>query len=230
LVRRRAEGTPVAYLVGHREFYSLDFLVTPDVLIPRPETELIVVALLDHVKARPTSGEAIRVADVGAGSGILAVCGAKFVPKATVTAIDVSAAALAVARRNAERHGVADRIRFVESDLFANIAADERFDYIISNPPYVSTSEMTELGTDVREHEPHVALHAGAHGTDVIERLIPQAAERLLPGGVLLMEISPMIAERVQQQVDAQSGLNWVKAIRDHAGHARVAEAVRESS
>jgi release factor glutamine methyltransferase len=158
LVRRRADGTPVAYLVGKREFYSLEFEVTPDVLIPRPETELLVVALLDYVKQRHSSSiqhpaSSIQtIADVGTGSGVLAVCAAKYVPTAHVTAIDISPAALAVARRNAERHGVAGQINFVESDLFANIPPDERFDAIVSNPPYVSTAEMPALPADVREH------------------------------------------------------------------------------
>src|SRR5215213_3710659 len=115
LVKRRAAGMPVAYLVGHREFYSLDFEVNPDVLIPRPETESLVVALLDSVKQRATAGTTVTIADVGTGSGILAICAAKFVPTAQVTAIDISPAALAVAKRNAERHKVADRITFVEA-------------------------------------------------------------------------------------------------------------------
>ncbi len=125
LVSRRAEGTPVAYLVGHKEFYSLDFEVTPDVLIPRPETELLVVALLDHVKQKGDQPH-FAIADVGTGSGILAICAAKYLPQSAVTAIDISPAALAVARRNAERHQVADRITFVESNLFAAVPGRAR--------------------------------------------------------------------------------------------------------
>jgi release factor glutamine methyltransferase len=195
LVRRRAAGTPVAYLVGRREFYALEFEVTPDVLIPRPETELLVVALLDYVKQRAAGeeeGRSIRIADVGTGSGVLAVCAAKCIRHVCVTAIDISAAALAVARRNAQRHGVEDRIEFVESDLFASLPAERAFDYIVSNPPYVSTAEMANLAPHVRNEEPHVALHAGERGTEVIERLIQQAAQRLTPGGAVLIEVSPM--------------------------------------
>ncbi len=223
LVSRRAKGTPVAYLVGHKEFYSLEFEVTQDVLIPRPETELLVVALLDHAKTakgvrtlfpptpEPTepapppqnSHDPFLIADVGTGSGILAVCAAKYLPQARVTAIDVSPAALAVARRNAERHHVADRITFLESNLFAAVPAETRFDFIVSNPPYVSTAEMAELPPDVRDHEPHVALAAGDEGTAVIEPLITQAADRLHPGGILLIEISPMIATKVEQLIRA---------------------------
>jgi release factor glutamine methyltransferase len=241
LVRRRAAGTPVAYLVGHREFYALDFEVTPDVLIPRPETELLVLALLDQVKRRKSEGAdphpgplpkgegEMRIADIGTGSGVLAVCAAKYVPQARVAAIDLSLAALAVARRNAAKHGVAERIEFVESDLFAGVPAEKRFDFILSNPPYVSTAEMAELMPDVRDHEPRLALHAGEQGTEVAARLIQQAAERLRPGGVLLIEISPMIAERVERLVGETAALKLLPTLRDLAGHARVVQAVRQA-
>ncbi|MGE3240378.1 MAG: peptide chain release factor N(5)-glutamine methyltransferase [Pirellulales bacterium] len=225
LVSRRAKGMPVAYLVGHKEFYSLDFEVTPDVLIPRPETEQIVVALLDFAKVRGDGP--LAVADVGTGSGILAVCAAKFLPQATVTAIDVSAAALAIARKNAERHRVADRVTFIESDLFAAVSESEKFDAIVSNPPYVSTAEMAELPDDVKKYEPHLALEAGELGTAVIEPLIAQAAERLNPGGLLLVEISPMIAGAVEELVRGNGGLELLPTLRDGAGHARVIQAKR---
>jgi release factor glutamine methyltransferase len=225
LVRRRAEGTPVAYLVGRREFYSLDFEVNTDVLIPRPETELLVVALIDHVKRRPASDTIIEIADVGTGSGVLAVCAAKYVPNSHVTAIDVSPAALAVARRNAERHRVADRITFVEGNILSTEPAEPRFDYIVSNPPYVSTSEMEQLERDVRDHEPDIALRAGEKGTDVIAALIEQAAARLKPNGVLLIEVSPMIAGEVEQVLREQSSLDLGPTIRDPAGHARIVQA-----
>lgn len=245
LVSRRAQGTPVAYLVGHKEFYSLEFEVTPDVLIPRPETESLVVALLDHAKkgvrtlfrpdrvpaeqASPSkkSPDPFLIADVGAGSGILAVCAAKYLPQARVMAIDVSPAALAVARRNAERHGVADRITFVESNLFAAVSADALFDLIVSNPPYVSTAEMAELPADVRDHEPHLALDGGDKGTAVIEPLVAQSAERLKPGGVLLVEISPMIASAVEHLVRENDSFELDSSIRDPAGHTRVIQATR---
>jgi release factor glutamine methyltransferase len=246
LVRRRAAGTPVAYLVGHREFYSLDFEVTPDVLIPRPETELLVVALLDHVKGRgvggwplgiknenassvtdpsPPSPIPLAIADVGAGSGVLAVCAAKYVPTATVTAIDISSNAIEVAKRNAERHGVSDRIAFFESNLFQNVPAEATFDFIISNPPYVSTAEMDSLAPDVREHEPHIALHAGEHGTSVIAPLVEQSRQRLKSDGVLLIEISPMIAAEVERLIRDTAGFELGATIRDLAGHPRVIQA-----
>jgi release factor glutamine methyltransferase len=225
LVRRRAAGTPVAYIVGHREFYSLDFEVTPDVLIPRPETEHLVVALLDRVKQQNPSDAEIEIADVGTGSGILAVCAAKYIRDSHVTAIDISARAIEVAKRNAARHGVSERIEFVESDLFANVPADRRFDYIISNPPYVSTSEMDALAKDVREYEPDIALRAGERGLDVIAPLVEQAAARLKLGGAFLVEISPMIAAEVEQLITNTAGLKLGATIRDLAGHQRVVQA-----
>jgi release factor glutamine methyltransferase len=225
LVRRRAEGTPVAYLVGRREFYSLDFEVNSDVLIPRPETELLVVALLDHAKKRQSKDAELQIVDVGTGSGILAVCAAKYIPHSQVTAIDLSRAALAVARRNAERHGVADRITFVEGNLLTTEPAGPRFDYIVSNPPYVSTAEMAELGRDVRDYEPHAALHAGERGSEVIVRLIEQSVPRLKPGGGLFIEISPMIATEVEQLIEQQPSLERRATIKDLAGQPRVAQA-----
>jgi release factor glutamine methyltransferase len=269
LVRRRAEGTPVAYLVGRREFYSLEFEVNPDVLIPRPETELLVVALLDHVKRRvvrgspdpaqsPTEGlpshgdetderrpavgkvarsgdrpqqgdrsQQIEIADVGTGSGVLAVCAAKYVVNSRVTAIDISPAALAVARRNAQRHNVADRITFVEGNLLSSQPADPRFDVIMSNPPYVSTAEMEQLARDIRDHEPHLALVAGEKGTHVVAPLIEQAATRLRSGGVLLIEVSPMIAAEVEQLIQKQTSLQLLSTIRDLAGHPRVIQGIK---
>ncbi len=225
LVRRRAGGEPVAYLVGHREFYSMDFEVNPDVLIPRPETELLVVSLLDFVKQRSPGDGAIEIADVGTGSGVIAICAAKYVPTARVTAIDISPAALAVARRNAEKHNVADRVAFVESNLFSAEDTDRQYDYIVSNPPYVSTAEMAQLAPDVRDHEPELALCAGEGGTDVINPLIQEAAKRLRPKGALLIEISPMIVAAVEALVAAEPALELGPTIKDLAGHARVVQA-----
>lgn len=221
LVKRRSEGTPVAYLVGKREFYSLPFEVTPDVLIPRPETEHLVVELLDRAKEFP-AGTALEIADVGTGSGIIAICAAKSLPEAHVTAIDLSPAALQVARRNAERHGVTARIEFVESDLFAGVPGAKRYHLIASNPPYVSEAELAALAPEVREHEPRMALAAGPQGTSVIERLIPQSAERLHPGGRLMIEISPMIRDAVVALFAAGGRFDAPAVLKDLSGHARV--------
>jgi release factor glutamine methyltransferase len=190
LVRRRAEGTPVAYLVGRREFYSLAFRVTPDVLIPRPETEFVVMRLLDL--ADPSDRQ-WTIADLGTGSGVIAVCAAKWLPTSQVLAIDISPQALAVAKANADDHQVSDRVEFVESDLFAGVSPERTFDFVVSNPPYVMEDELTGLNRDVRDYEPRGALVAGAKGTETIARLVQQAAERLKPGGWLLTEISPQI-------------------------------------
>lgn len=226
LVRKRAAGVPVAYLVGRREFYSLDFFVSPDVLIPRPETELLVVALLDLIKARGPAKESLAVADIGAGSGVIGICAAKHA-MCRVTAIDISPAALAVAQRNVERHGVADRMELVVSDLFAALPEPATFDYVVSNPPYISSEEMASLARDVREYEPRLALEAGPTGVAVIERLIPAAAERLREGGALLMEISPMIEGRVRDLVATEPRLLSRPTIKDLAGRPRVIVATR---
>ncbi len=226
LVRRRAEHTPVAYLVGHKEFYSLPFRVTPDVLIPRPETELLVVQLVDLAGGRG-SDASLEIADVGTGSGILAVCAVKHVPGCRVTAVDLSPAALEVAKINARDLKAADSIEFFESDLLNAVPAERRFDFIVSNPPYVSEAEYAQLSPEVRDHEPRMALTAGEHGTAVIERLIPQAAERLQPGGWLLMEISPMIEGRVRDLFAADGRFQEIATIKDNAQLARVVRARR---
>ncbi len=227
LVRRRAEHTPVAYLVGRREFYSHTFRVTPDVLIPRPETELLVVQLLDLARDYPAAGP-LEIADVGTGSGILAVCAVKHAPACRVTAIDVSPAALEVARANARDLGVEEAIEFVVSDLFAAVPAVRQFDFLVSNPPYVSESELEELSPEVRDHEPRLALAAGEHGVSVIERLIPQAAERLRSGGWLLMEISPMIEARVHALLAADGRFDQAATVKDSAHLPRVIRARRK--
>ena len=226
LVRRRAEGTPVAYLVGHCEFYSLSFRVTPDVLIPRPETEFLVVALLDLAKRRADQGE-ITVCDVGTGSGIIAVSAAKHLANCRVTAVDVSPAALEVARSNVAAHGVESQIELVKSDLLGAFPAEPRFDFVLSNPPYVSRSELQTLAPDVRRFEPPAAILAGERGTEVIESLLPQAAERLKPGGHLLLEVSPMIHDDVRALIEADDRFRLGTTVKDLARLPRVVQAMR---
>lgn len=228
LVRRRADGAPVAYLVGHREFYSLDFRVTPDVLIPRPETETLVLALLDLVKGIADNSRRIALADVGTGSGVIGITAACRTPQiAPVTLIDISPAALEVARENAQRLGVTERVELIESDLFEAVAPQRTFDIVASNPPYVTTDELAALHRDVGRYEPEQALAGGASGTDVIERLIPQAAQRLTAGGTLLLEISPMLQQRVETLVAAEKRLEHQSTIKDLAGLPRVVVARR---
>jgi release factor glutamine methyltransferase len=226
LVKRRGSGTPVAYLLGEKEFFSLPFEVTSATLIPRPETEAIVVLAAEAIAAMRKSGQiadgaTVRVADVGTGSGCLAVTIAKQLPEATVTAIDISPDALAVAKRNGERHGVTDRVTFVEGDLLAPTQGEPAFDVIVSNPPYVSEAEYKTLAREVREQEPRTALVGGPTGVETIARLVPQACERLAPGGRVMIELSPMIAEAAHKLFD---DAQWVDVAikKDLAGLARI--------
>ena len=220
LVKRRGEGEPVAYLVGSREFFSLPFTVTKDVLIPRPETEGLVVRSLDLVK----SAAAPRIADVGTGSGAIAVTLAKQLPRATLVATDIAPAALAVAQANAERHGVAERITFVECDLLADPQAAGPWDVIVSNPPYVRDDEYAALPRDVRDHEPKTALVAGPTGVEIVTRLAAEAAERLAPGGWLLVEIGPSTAAAAEAALAAQPGLVPGPTLKDLAGLPRIVQ------
>lgn len=218
LVRRRATGMPVAYLVGEREFYSLPFEVNPAVLIPRPETETLVDAALERIPAdRPT-----RVADVGTGSGAIAIAIAFHRPLARVTAVDLSAEALVVARRNADRHHVADRIEWVHSDLFRSVDAHERFEVIASNPPYVSRTEMNALPVDVRNFEPRLALEAGEQGLDVIHPLVSGAADRLDAGGWLLVEMGETQSREVAAFAQGCSRYDQIGVIKDLSHRPRV--------
>jgi release factor glutamine methyltransferase len=209
---RRTMHEPIQYILGTQEFYGLDFLVKPGVLIPRPETEHLVEAALERLAEQ----SALNIVDVGTGSGILAVTLAKHLPVAQITAVDLSAAALSIARENAARHGVEDRIRFLTSDLLAALPG-ECFDAIVSNPPYIPASEVLE--TQVRDYEPEQALFAGADGLDIYRRLVPQAFAALRPGGWLLMEIG-------HGQRDALTGLleGWqeVAFVNDLQGIPRV--------
>ena len=224
LVRRRAEGMPVAYLVGYREFFSLPFRVTEDVLIPRPETEHLVVAAIDHAKQAEGSP---AICDVGTGSGIIAVCLAHQMPECRVTAIDISPVAIEIARHNATANEVAERIEFLQGDLLTDLLAKPTFDLILSNPPYVADGETDQMAAETRRFEPRQALFAGPKGTEVIERLVPQAAERLNPGGHLLIEISPMIHDLACKIVAGDQRFRRLDTIKDLAGHERVIAAQR---
>ncbi len=218
-ITRRTTAEPVQYITGTQEFYGLTFRVTPAVLIPRPETEHLVEAALELV----SRDEPLRIADVGTGSGILAITLAHQLAHATVTATDLSPAALAVARENAEALGVADRIRFLETDLLGavNRAVDgESFDLIVSNPPYVPDSDVLEA--QVVEFEPHLALFAGRDGLTIYRRLIPQAARLLTSGGHLLLEIGYDQRESVAGLLRA-AGLVEIRFVPDLQGIQRVA-------
>ena len=195
-ITRRLTLEPIQYITGTQEFYGLPFHVTPAVLIPRPETELLVEAVL-HVLQRLPSTQPLRIADVGTGSGIIAITLAVHLPQAHITALDISPAALAIARHNVETHQVADRITFLQSDLLSAVPG-QTFDAIVSNPPYIPTTDQPTLHPQVRDHEPHTALYAGPHGLDIYQRLIPQAHAALLPGGLLALEIGHGQNESIQ--------------------------------
>ncbi len=226
LVRRRVEGCPVAYLVGRKEFYKLVFEVTPAVLIPRPATESLVLAALERIKPLATP----RVLDVGTGSGCIAVSVAKQHTGAMVVAVDVNDHALAVARRNAERHGVADRVTFAAGDLYAGASAAGQFDAILSNPPYIRSSDLPALAAEVRDHEPRAALDGGPDGLAVFDRLIAGAADRLAPGGWLLVEIGFDQEAEALRRLAAVPGLSSGPTIRDADGHPRVVTARRAAA
>jgi release factor glutamine methyltransferase len=220
MIRKRAEGMPVAYLVGHREFYSLSFDVTPAVLIPRPETETLVLEALRLLKPL----DAPRVLDLGTGSGCIAVSLAKQHKAARVTAVDISPAALAVAAGNAAKHGVADRIGFLEGDLFAPVAG-QTFDVIVSNPPYIAHAEFPTLDPGVRDYEPRPALDGGPDGLDVYRRLAAAAAGFLAPGGTILVEVGATQAPAVRELLAAK--LEPGPTFKDAAGRPRVVTARR---
>jgi release factor glutamine methyltransferase len=185
-VSQRAQGVPLQYITRHQEFWGLDFKVTPAVLIPRPETEHSVEAVLDLAKELETP----RIVDIGTGSGCIAIALASELPKAEIYAVDISADALPVAKENAQRLGFAERISFVQSDLLAEYSDHaEYFDIVVSNPPYVGSNEPDKAQREVREHEPSIAVFGGPTGLEVYGRLIPQAQAALKHGGWLVMEI-----------------------------------------
>lgn len=219
LAARRATGEPLAYILGRREFYGLDFAVTPDVLIPRPETEHVVEAALDAF----STNAPLRFADLGTGSGILAVTLAHCFPRATGLAVDLSGPALAVARRNAGAHGVDDRIAFVQGDFTGPLLEAGRFDLIVSNPPYVTDEEYARASREVTGFEPETALVSGPDGLGHVRAMLPRALEALRPGGLLLMEIGCGQAEGVKIITSNQClESRDLAVIRDLAGHDRV--------
>jgi release factor glutamine methyltransferase len=222
LIARRAAGTPTQYLTGRQEFWGLELEVTPAVLIPRPETEHVVEVALERLGAERVR-EHLCVADVGTGSGCIAVALARELQLAEFFATDISTETLEVARRNAERHGVATRVRFVECNLLDGVEEDAGpLDLIVSNPPYVAREEKGQLPREVREHEPHVALFAGTNGAEIYEPLIAQAARRLRRGGLLVVEIGYGALERVRPLFGDSRAWTDVHVINDLAGIPRV--------
>lgn len=217
LIERRFGGEPIQYITGEQEFYGLPFRVTPDVLIPRPETE----HLVEKVLSLAAEFSEPRIVDVGTGSGAIAVVLAHQLPQAQIIALDISATALHVARGNAERNGVAERVRFVESDLLAAVAL-EKFKVVVSNPPYVPTTDRESLSVEVREHEPGLALFAGDDGLDVYRRLIPAAFPMLEAGGFLVMEIGYGQSQAIEELL-THAGFEQIEFVPDLRGIPRVA-------
>jgi release factor glutamine methyltransferase len=219
----RARGVPAQYITGHQEFWGMDLIVTPAVLIPRPETEHVIETVLELLASdfrHPTSDlrtnstfeeqrarsevqslrSDVRIADVGTGSGCIALALAKELPQAGIHAVDISSAALEIARANAARHQIESRIQFHQADLLAGFETDS-LDFVVSNPPYVGESEADQVQLEVRKFEPRNAVFAGPTGIEVIARLIPQASAALKPGGWLVMEISGAISEAVERML-----------------------------
>jgi len=236
---RRAGGVPAQYITGHQEFWGLDLIVSPSVLIPRPETEHLVEAVLGIVSSadsklsqdqKPRTGVSaphnLRIVDVGTGSGAIALALAKELAAAEIHATDISPEALDVARANAARHELTSRIEFHRDDLLSGFSPAS-FDFVVSNPPYVGESEEDSVQLEVRKFEPRNAVFAGPTGLEVIERLIPQAQVVLKPGGWLIFEISGTIAEGVRPRL---AGWADVRLTNDLQGIARVASARKPSS
>ena len=232
LIARRASGEPTQHLTGKQEFWGLELEVTPDVLIPRPETEHVIEVALDRLAVRELragrkqtlTGEGLQIADVGTGSGCIAIALAKELPGATIYATDISCAALAVARRNTVRHNVADHVHFLEGNLLGGVAPP--LDLVVSNPPYIGRREAATLMREVRDHEPEVALYGGEEGYELYADLIMQASAHLKPGGILVLELGHNSLPAVQPLLDATSWTN-VGVTNDLAGIPRVLAAER---
>lgn len=229
LVKRRAAGEPVAYLVGKKEFYSLQFQVSKDCLIPRSETEHVVIECFDRAKKLLASdpSKKIRIADVCTGSGCIGISLAKHLPQATVVAIDLSPAAAAIATANVAQHQLGDRISVLEGDLLSPVA-DQSLDFVVSNPPYVSEAEFAKLEKTVREFEPRMALVSGPVGTEIIEKLAAEAALKLVDNGWFICEFSPMIADQVESHLNSTNQWANVAVVKDLAGLKRIVVAQRK--
>lgn len=217
LIKRRVDGCPVAYLVGSKDFYWLTFEVTPAVLIPRPDTETLVLAALDHLKGKANPA----VLDLGTGSGCIAVSIAHQVKSARVTAVDISPEACAVAKRNAGRHGVSERVAVLEGDLFAPLPADARFDLIVSNPPYIGTAEIDTLDVGVKDFEPRRALDGGPDGLDFYRRIAADAGRWLTPNGDLFVEVG-WTQDAAVRDIFATARFAVLDSLKDGGGRWRV--------
>jgi len=235
LVNRRAAKEPIQYLTGHQEFFGLMLRVTPDTLIPRPETELLVEAVLHWIAARHGSSlhprVPLRILDIGTGTGAIALALASKLPSANITASDLYPAALAIAEHNAARHHLGHRITFLQSDLLAapQLQSAPHFDVIVSNPPYVSLYEAATMPDEVLKHEPHTALFAGAQGLDIYRRLLPAAHAALKPEGLLALEFGFGQLDALKALFDKPTNGPWqdLQFQNDYAQIPRIALATR---
>ena len=221
-LKRRAEHEPVAYITGEKEFHSLSFHVTPAVLIPRPDTEILVEEAIKKIReqTRELGDKPPRVFEVGTGSGAVAISVLKQFPDLIITGSDISAPALAVANKNAERHGVSNRLSLVRGDLFAGEAGP--FDLIVSNPPYIAETEKNSLPPDIIKYEPPSALLGGRAGLDVILRVIFEGENFLSPGGWILVEIGKGQYINLKSKIEEQMKFQSVQAVEDYTGTVRV--------
>lgn len=227
MMARREQREPVAYLLGRKEFWSLDFTVTPDVLIPRPDTECLIEHFLTLVKRDGV--EAPRILDVGTGSGILAIVAARECPAATITAMELSGRALDVARHNASAHNVSAQIQFVQGDFHREFWEGAPFDYILSNPPYIDYETYETLAPEIREYEPKQALLAGPDGMDAYRKIIPLSAMLLRPGGSLVLEFGDDQGPEVNRLVAENGGFEGIERTSDYTGAERVLSARRRA-
>ena len=226
VVRERARGCPTQYITGHQEFWGLDLLVSPSVLIPRPETEHVVETVLELVKEYPFDGPGrLKLLDVGTGSGCIALALASELPHAEIHACDISDEALEIARVNAARLALGGKVLFRKSDLLS-VYSDELFDFVISNPPYVGECDAEKVQKQVREFEPKVAVFSGREGMEIYRRLVPQACEHLRPGGWFVAEIGYSEEEKVRELL---AGCEDVQVTADLQGIPRVVAAKRGS-
>ncbi len=225
---RRAAGEPIQYITGRAAFRGLDLAVNPSVLIPRPETEGLVEAVLTVVREEGSRWREPRVLDLGTGSGAIALALAAEWPAATVTATDASEAALATARANAAALGLAGRVRFTEGDWLDAVGADDKFEVIVSNPPYIATGERDVLPADVRSFEPHAALFSGETGLEALREIVDEAPRHLVTGGLLALELAELRAREVAGWLDGAHDWSAVRVLEDLAGRPRVLLARRE--
>jgi release factor glutamine methyltransferase len=223
LVDRRQKGEPIQYITGECEFYGLPFHVTPDVLIPRPETEHLVEKVIELAPKLGNLLPHLRILDVGTGSGAIIISVATQLPKAALTAIDISDSALSIANQNAQLNGFADRIRFLYGDLLTPVA-DEQFEIIASNPPYVPDTDRALISVEVRKHEPHVALFGGHDGLEIYRRLIPAAFATLVPGGYLIFEFGFSQQPEIEALLQS-AGFQNIEFTHDLQGIPRIASA-----